>query len=225
MLLSLATLTAALAARAVELSLAGVYPNDTFSIDITGYNQANPGQYINLIPSVSMATFGTTTTYAGAASGGQNLTVSSVEYIANGQHNDYFTVSVPTNLVPSRTADKGGKPLDALSFSIGNFPGGTNTLDFNTALTDHQTMGSLAFINQGAVASQAVVMTTVLTNGNTSFSTIGSVTAVNDISNNQVSEVGILVTYAVPKPSTYAAVPLGTFGPLLVVRRCRRARA
>ena len=225
-LLGLAGLTATPSARAVGLEPSSVVPGDTFSFEIIGYNTNYPSQDVYLTQSALTPAFGTTTTYANGALGGQTLTISSFEYVNAGIVNDLINISVPNNFVPAGTIDNGGHNLDAIQFGIGNFfASNPNTLDFNQALTSYTVQGSVSFKYIGANASGVAPMTTTLTNGNKSLTTFGAVFATpqgtGDISSNEVNAFTILITYAVPEPSTYATVALGVAGLFLVMRRHR----
>lgn len=229
--LGLVGLAAVSSVQAVSLEPANVVPNDTFSLEIIGYNTSYPEQNIYLTQANLLPAFGTNNSYTNAALGGQTLSVASFEYVNAGVVNDLINISVPNNFVPAGTVDRGGHVLDAIQFGIGNFFAvNPDPLDFNQPLTSYTVQGSISFRYLGANASGVVPMTTTLGNGNQSLTTFGAVFATpqgtGDISANQVNSFTLLITYpaaAVPEPSTHTAVALGVAGLFLVLRR-RRAR-
>ena len=211
-------------AATLAVEPATVVPGDTYSIRIIGYNTNYPGQNIFLTLPLD-ATFGTTVNYANSALNGQTFTVSSTQFISGGTVSDFFSFNVPSNFVPAGTVDNGGHPLNAIQFGIGLYSTGTNPLNLNPAITAYNNTGTVTFSLNGATTSGAVPMNPTLTGG-TAFSTYGQVTATSaDISGSQITAFSTNLTYAVPEPSTYAAVALGTAGLCLVVMRRRRIRA
>lgn len=223
--LGLLGLAAAPSARALtSIAPDTVVPGDTYSIRIIGANLSFPDQNIFLTFPID-ATFGTTTSYANYALGGQTFTVSSTQFISGNTVNDFFSFSVPNNFVPAGTTDNGGHPLNAIQFGIGIYSTGQNPLNLNPAISSFANTGSVTFVFNGATTSGAVPMNPTLTNG-TAFSTFGQVNATSpDISTSQITAFSIVLTYAVPEPSTNAAIALGAAGTLLVVvRRRRRVR-
>lgn len=223
-LLGLAGLAVPTARAVTSIEPAGVVSGDTYSLRIIGYNTAYPSQNVFLTFPFD-ATFGTTASYANYALNGQTLTVSSTEYVSGNTVNDFFSFSVPSNFVPTGTTDNGGHALNAIQFGIGIYTTGTNPLDLSPAISSYGNTGSVTFVNQGATTSGAVPMNPTLSNGGTAFSTYGQVNATSaDISASQITAFSITLTYAVPEPSTNAAIALGAVGLFLVVKR-RRSRA
>ncbi len=227
--LGLAGLAAVSSSRASVVSVepSVVTPtNDTFSFRVVGYNTSFPAQNIYLTQPVDFA-FSTTASYPGFALNNQSLTVSSTQYLSGNNVVDFFSFSVPSNFVPAGTTDNGGHTLNAIQFSIGNYLGGNNPLNLSPAISNATVTGTVTFVFNGATTSGAVPMTTTLDNGGTALSTFGAVFATPstaDISNNQITAFSITVTYAVPEPSTYAMLALGTAGLFMVVVRRRRRR-
>ena len=134
--------------------------------------------------------------------------MNSIQYLSNGFITDFITLSVPSNFVPAGTVDNGGHTLNAIQFSIGDYLGGTNSLNLSPAISAYSVSGTATFVSNGVTTSGAVPMTSTLTNG-TAFSTFGAIIttpSTADISNNDVTAFSIALTYAVPEPSTWTAM-------------------
>ncbi len=210
-----------------SLETNGVVANDTFSIEVVGYNTANPGANIYLIYPLVTPAFGTTQNYANDALGGQTLTVISNESTAGGITTDFISLSVPTNFVPAGTLDNAGNTLNAIQFAFGNYfiPAGYtgNPLDLSTAAAGPNATQAVVFKISGVTVSSSALATVTPSNGNTALSAFGqTTTAGTDISNNQVTGLSFTITYAaVPEPSTVGAMLLGAAGLIgfMVVRR------
>ena len=203
-----------------------VVAGDTYSIEVVGFNTSEPTDDIYLILPTLTPTFGTTTTYASDALGGQTLTVTSSETTTGGVTTGTFSFSVPTNFVPSGTQDSGGMALNAIQFSFGDYLGGTNPLDLTKAATGFSATSTVTFKLNGVTTSLSAPAS-FMGNGTTQFSAFGQTTspAGTDISNNQVTGLTITITNAVPEPSTSAAVLLGAAGLCWLTVKRRRVRA
>ena len=226
-LVGFAGLAAAPSARAVTtIQPDSAVPNDTFSIEVVGYNTANPAANDYLINPLLAPNFGTTQAFAGGALNNQTLVVSSNEIVNNGFITDFISLNVPSNFVPAGTVDHANEPLNAIQFSIGNYLGGTDPLNLSPAVSAYTATGSVTFNFSGVNISNAVPLTS-MNPGGTAFSAFGLVYTADgsDISNSQVSAFSFSLTYAapVPEPSMKATLALGALGLFFVVRR--RARA
>ena len=229
-------LTGLAAFSSAHASVPSVQPNtvvtgDTFSVEVVGFNTADPGanEYI-ILPGLT-PTFGATTSYANDALGGQTLTITSTEAVIAGITTDTISLSVPTNFVPAGTKDNDGNILNAIQFSFGSYLGGSNPLNLSTAATGFTATASVIFKVAGVTTSAAAPATVTSTSGGTAISSFGQTTSTpstTDISGNQVTGLSLTVTYAaVPEPSTNAAILLGAAGLVgtIVVRNRRRVRA
>ncbi len=223
-------LAAAPMARATlfEFEPSTIVPNDTFSIELVAYNTTTPSGDIYAIQPGLTPTFGTTQTFANDALGGQTLTVTSMESTSAGITTDTIAIGVPTNFIPAGTTDNNGNVINALEFSIGNYLGGTNTLDFSTALTAPVSTGAVVFKLNGLTTAAALTQNPILSNGNKSYSdeeAVQSASTTTPISGSNITSFSITLTYAVPEPSTIATVVLGAAGLLWLAIRRRSARA
>ena len=202
-----------------------VVPGDTFSVEAVGYNTTAPSGDIYLIAPTLQPTFGATQTYADDALNEQSLTLTSSEYTVGGVTTDTIVASVPTNFVPTGVTDNNGNIINAIQFSIGIDLGGSNPLDFSTALSAPVSSGAVIFHLNGVATPGSVPQNPSLSNGNRSYSdfeTVTSSSVTSPISGSDVTSFSITITSAtVPEPSTVGAVLLGAG--LLVVTLRRRA--
>ena len=201
----------------------------TFSLDAIGYNGAEPLDYVSLFTQPVTATFGAEQTFPAAGLDGQPVTVISSESTFQGATTDNVFVYVPSNFVPVGQTDAAGAVIDAVEFSIGDYLGGTQTLDFSTPPQDAVSTGGITFHLAGVALPEGLTQNQTFSNGGYSYSDYEQVTA--DATSTPITEYSITafsfaVTYdAVPEPSTNAMMLLGAGGLLCMVWRRRPACA
>lgn len=206
-----------------------VTPVDTFNISVAGFDSSGTNG-VYLIQPIT-ATFGVNSTIAATGAGGaQTVTFTSSEAIGATTTTDTFTISVPTNFIPTGTTNSAGGVINLIEFDFGGYTAGTNTLDFATPLFSPTYTGSLLFsggtltLNPANLAANAQ-----LTNNNRSLADAATIstTATAGLSQFAIRSFTFSVTYNnVPEPSTYALCALGLAGFAgVVVRRRRQALA
>ena len=211
---------------------ASVKPGDTFSIETDIYNTTNPAGFYNETDPTLDPTFGSTTTYPGAAAAAGGtfvpLTVSSTETTSGGVTTDSINISVTGNFVPT-TTDNNGNLANAMEFSIGTYNGGTDTLDYTAKLVNAKVSGTVTYNVNGQVKTAVLTQTTMSINGGLSYSAEEAVQSFDPsvpLQNYDLTAFNLTVTYsAVPEPSTYATMALGAVALLWVTARRRAARA
>lgn len=196
---------------------AGVVPGDTFTFDISGFNQA--GTIGFLLTPDETSTFGTTQTYVGAGINGQNITITSNETVNGLMTTDLFTVSTPTNFLTTNKVS--GTTITQLQFDLGNANSGSNTVDFLLPITGYTATGSTLY-SGGTLALTPSVTTS---NGDTSLSAVEGVTSgASAISGFKVHQFTFSVTYptaAIPEPASATLFVIGGLGVLLGLQRRR----
>lgn len=200
-----------------------VTPLDTFTFSITGFNSAGTTGY--LLTPQETATFGLTQTYAAAGINGQNITITSSEAVGASTTTDTFTVSTPTNFLT--TAAVNGTTISTLFFELGTANGGGNTVDFLLPIAANYTQAGSLIYGSANTNFSLTVFNTTLSNGNRSLAeAIGVNNGTSAISGVAVHSFTYSITYAnaVPEPSTYAVLALGTVAlGTVAARRQRRA--
>lgn len=220
-------LTGLVLPAAVHAAPDTVSPADTFSVELVAYNTNDFSGNIYAIQSNLTPVFGLAQAYPNAALGGQTLTVSSSESVSNGAVTDTITISVPTNFVPTGTLDNHKNLINAITFSIGVYQGGTDPLDFTLPLSNPVSSGTATISPMGVTSTIPIPQqNAVLSNGNMSYSNEEGVfiplTAMTSISFDQVTSFTFTITN-VPEPSTTAALVIGAVGMGRMTFRRRRS--
>ena len=214
--LAAATLLAgASASQAIVADPSLVTPGDTFSFDIVGSNSTSGTGYV--LGSVLTATFGVPTTFTGAGYDGQNYTVLSTETTNGSTVTDTVTVSTPTNFINEAAIN--GTTITALTFNLGV----GNTLDFSAPLTSSTSTGSGIYSTNTTLALTPA--TTLSANLKSLSATEGINSGTTAINGFTVHSFTYSISYAVPEPSTYAVVALGTLALGTVLARRHRRQA
>ncbi len=208
-----------------------VSPADTFSFGVVGYD-SNGANGVYLIQPLT-GQFGTTLTLAGTGAGGaQTVTVIGSETISGTTVTDTISVGVPANFIPTGTTNSAGGTINVLELDLGGYNGGTNTIDFLTAVNSPTYSGFIRYGANGAsqltLTASTIAANSVFNSTNTSLFTAEgiSTTATAGLSQFAIRTFSFSISYsAVPEPSTYALCALGLAGFAGVVVRRRQAQA
>jgi hypothetical protein len=200
-----------------------VVPNDTFDIDVVGFDQLGDGVYL---AGPFSATFGSTQTFPGAGPNGQTVTVTSSENIGPSTTTDTVTISVPSDFIPSGFTIN-GNPVTEIEMDLGNSNAGNDTLDFVLPITGATYSGSLHYVGGTVDLSSSAQANTVLTNNNMSLETALAASAgggnLAGIDINSFTFMVMYPTVEVPEPATIGMLFLGAaiLGGILFLRRRR----
>ena len=216
---------------------AAVTPLDTFTISVAGFNTADNtagNQTGVLLTNVLTVTFNGlgaagAQTFANGAAGSQTVTATTTQTVGATTTIDTIALSVPTNFVPTGTTTSSSTVINDIELDMGEFNGGTNTLDFTPAITGTPTYTGSVFYSGGTLTLTNQAATSTLTNGGASLAYYQalSTTSTAGLSQFTIKQFNFSITYpnAVPEPSTWALCALGLAGCAGVVLRRRRARA
>jgi hypothetical protein len=217
-------LAAAAALMFAQAASAAVAAGDTFTFDVSGYNNAGTTGYI---VGGGTATFGQTSTVT--AVNGVVYTISSSEVVGATTTTDSFKVTAPTNFLTA--AKLNGTTIAVLQFDLGNANsgviGGTvDPVNLSGAITTDTSTGNIVYSGGNFTLTPSVT----LSSDGLSFAAVEGVNAGGSaLYSLAIKEFDFSITYANP---TVSAVPetnnwallLGGLGVMgFVGRRSRKA--
>ena len=185
---------------------------DTFSFDISGFNNAGTVGYL-LTPDET-ATFGATTTFTAAGINSQNISITSSETTSGTQTTDTFTVSTPTNFLTTTTVN--GTKITQLQLDLGDANSGSNTVDYALPITNNTQTGNILY----GTANTSFTLTpgVTLTNNNQSLAAVEGVSdGTTAISTLAVHSFTFSITYDTISAAVPESAEFGTIGGILML--------